>query len=58
MTPGSEKDYKASSIIIFILCTAWTVSTGTDRGRGVPSFLSLARTGLPDSIQLLDHLWQ
>jgi hypothetical protein len=33
-------------------------STCVDRGRGLPSFLPLARTGLMDSTRLLDHLWQ
>jgi hypothetical protein len=56
MTPESEKDYRASNIIAFILSTAGTASTGDDRRRGMPSFLPLARTVLLDSI-LLDHLW-
>jgi hypothetical protein len=46
MTPGSEKkDYRASNITTFILSMAQMASIGTDRERGLPSFLSLARTG-------------
>jgi hypothetical protein len=37
---------------------AWTAYIGTDRGRGLPSFLPPARTGLLDSIRYLVHLWQ
>jgi hypothetical protein len=33
-------------------------STGDDRGRGLLSFIPLARTGHRDCIWLLDHLWQ
>jgi hypothetical protein len=57
MTPGSEKDYRASSITTFILSVVWMASTGVDQGRGPPSFLHLAHTGLLDSIRLLDLLW-
>jgi hypothetical protein len=58
MTPLSEKDYRASNITMFILSTIWKFSTRDDRGRGLPSFLPLARTDLLNSIRLLDHLWQ
>jgi hypothetical protein len=44
MTLGSEKDYRASSIIAVILSAVGTASTNDDRGRGLPSFLPLART--------------
>jgi hypothetical protein len=58
MTPRSKKNYRACNNTSFILRTAWTVSSSTDRGRGLPSFLPPARTGLLDSIQLLVHLWK
>jgi hypothetical protein len=46
------------SVTTFILSVIWTATTDADWGRGLPSFLPLARTGLLDSIRLLDHLWQ
>jgi hypothetical protein len=57
ITPRSEKDYKASNIIVFILSVAWTASTGDDRRRDLPSFLPLAWASHQGSIMLL-HLWQ
>jgi hypothetical protein len=57
MTLGSEKDYRASNITVFILSVARMASTGDDQGRSLPSFLPLARTGLRDSI-LLHHRCQ
>jgi hypothetical protein len=58
MTHASEKDYRACSNTSFILSVAWTASTGADRGRGLPSFLPPAWTGLLDSIRLLVYLCQ
>jgi hypothetical protein len=58
MTPRSEKDYRGSSNTSFILSAAWMASTCARRGRGLPSFLPLAQTGLLDSNRLLVHLWQ
>jgi hypothetical protein len=42
MTPGSEKDNRASSIIVLFLSATWTTSTGNARGRVQPTFLPLA----------------
>jgi hypothetical protein len=58
ITPGSEKDYRASSNTSFILSVAWMASTGTHHGRGMSSFLPLAQTGLLDSNWPLVYLWQ
>jgi hypothetical protein len=55
---GVKKITEQGSITTFILSMAWTAPTGADRGRDLPSFLPLARTGLLDSIRLLNHLWQ
>ncbi len=55
---GLKKDYRASSITTFILSMDWTASTGSNQGRGMPSFVPLALTGLLDPIRLLVHLWQ
>jgi hypothetical protein len=55
---GLKKITEQGSIIMFILSAAWMASTGADQGRGLPSILPLARTGLMDFIRLLDHLWQ
>jgi hypothetical protein len=39
-----KKYYKPCSNTSFILSATWAASTGADRGRGLPSFLPLART--------------
>jgi hypothetical protein len=46
MTLGFEKDYRAHCNTSFTLSMAWTASTGVDQGRGLPSFLPPAWTGL------------
>jgi hypothetical protein len=57
MTPGSEKDYRTSSVTTFILSVASMASTGDDRRRDLPSFPLLDQTGRRGSILLL-HLWK
>jgi hypothetical protein len=58
MTPRSKEDYRARQHHNIYYRRGLDGLHRRCRGRGLPRFLPLVRTGLLDSIRLLDDLWQ